>query len=635
MKKINSKTILTFVLVLVLVLSLVLVACNKKTTPTNNSNKGSQGGGSSQGGSGGQGGGQGIDPTDISILDPGDGTPQHNKAIIYVTALFGGGLYNEETQETVWDPFNTEFDLYEHWAPNTPSIYDLGGVMAEFEAEKDVFPDIASALTFNKGTLLYEMSLDQDGNGINPHVVPANNKPVDKDGYRINCYYGAVAIYKQFILNTRKEFGDEYDCIMFNQDWRKSPADSAKVLEDFIAEKGYEKVIFMSHSMGGPVVNSYLARSEANREKVEMYLAYAPATLGSFDAYGAMTCPKAYLGNFLKTFGFDLNQMLADGGVVGGMVQSFLDNIDKFFNNNWGMMALCPSYEFINSYQLAGDSQGGLRVDGKKIGLCEDPDDPDAVEAAKHELYDFYNTLNWAIYTEEYTVIEGVGANEREVTKTRPVHYEEGATFAGDSVNPAGGTLRIKSGMDVKKGVVEVENFDDAEATLVDCDLVCVEKGGKLYVLLDVNGNPYSVNKRGDRIKYGAARLKTYYEGLFVDGQIAMSYVNYYMFLGTNIQTTITGISMTSGEVDEYGYPTYTCEVINNDRARVGREGYIGGDGMVCTYASLAGMDWDEMEAAGRLYEYKNYWHADVGGAWPLLGDDVLALLDDLINAKK
>ncbi len=624
MRKFSMKSVLVFALVLVLALSVGLVACDKKdssqSTPV-----------------------QPVRPVDVDPvptvvdLDPNyDPDNHHSNAIIYVTALFGGGLYNKETNEPVWDPFVTEFDLYDHWAPTSPTIYDFSGVLSEFSEEMgNAFTTIMDALSFEEGTLLYDMTLDQDGNGLNPNVVAANinsnfEKPVDINGAPLHCYYGAVAIYKKFITETRSQlidkYGYDYDCLMFNQDFRKSPADSAAELEEFINSRGYQKVIFMSHSMGGPVVNSYLGRSKANRDKVELYMAFAPATLGSFDAFGAMTCPKDYLAAFLTTFGFNLEQTLADGGIVGGLVKSILDKIGIFFNNSSGMMALCPSYEFLNSVQLAGDSAGGLIVDGKKIGLCEDPSDPAAVEAAKNELYDFYNTLNWAVYVDED------GKN---------IHYEEGQELEDGSI------VRILSGKELMDGTASADNLGAVSARLVDCNTLALEKDGKVTIQVDVNGNPVLLNKLGDRIKYGAGRLKTYYSRLFVDGNIAMSPendINSYVFLGTNIPSTNTGCIMTTvvdkegnPVLDENtGYPMYSCKLIHDDLAPVGEEGWIGGDGMVCTYASLAGMDKDALDEAGRLIVKPDYWHADVGGAWPLLGADVLRLIDEVLsNAKK
>ncbi len=634
MRKFSVKSVLVFALVLVLVLSVGLVACNKN--------------GSSQAQPA-----QPVVPTPdpeptVVDLDPNyDPDNHHSNAIIYVTALFGGGLYNKKTNEPVWDPFYTEFDLYDHWAPQSSTIYDFAGVLGEFSAEMgDALTTILNALSFKEGTLLYDMTLNQDGNGYNPDVVAANinadfEKPVDIDGIPLHCYYGAVAIYKKFITETRSQlidkYGYDYDCLMFNQDFRKSPADSAAELEEFINSRGYQKVIFMSHSMGGPVVNSYLGRSQTNRDKVQLYMAFAPATLGSFDAFGAMQCPKDYLGAFLTTFGFDFQDLLSQyGGIVGNM----LAVIEQFFNNSSGMMALCPSYEFLNSVQLAGDSAGGLIVDGKKIGLCEDPSDPEAVEAAKTELYDFYNTLKWAIYLqdkvdEDGKVVKDASGNVIQV----PIHYEDGEELADGSI------VHILAGKELMDGTISADNLSAVAARLVDCNTLALEKDGKIMIQVDVNGNPVLLNKLGDRVKYGAGRLKTYYSRLFVDGNIAMSPengLNSYVFLGTNIKSTNTGCAMTTvvdGDGNPVldkntGYPTYSCKLIHDDLAPVGEEGWIGGDGMVCTYASLAGMDKDMLDEMGHLIVKPDYWHADVGGAWPLLGEDVLRLIDGVLSGK-
>jgi|GEM_PF-807961 len=617
----KTKRILTIFLVLLLVAALLatFVACANKSADPNESEI--------------------IDDDDekivdkIEMADPDDGV-KHKKAIIYVTALFGGGLYNTKTLEPVWDPFRADYDLYDHWAPSENTIYKFTEILLEYAKEMDsAATTIVKAMSYRPGTLLYDLSLDQDGNGLNKDVVPANYKPRYKNNLRMHCYYGAVGIYQNFMINSRKAFGDEYDCYMFNQDWRKSPGDSGKALEEFINENGWEEVVLMSHSMGGPVVNSYLARSQANRDKVKLYMAFAPATLGSFDAFGAMTCPSDYLGSFLTTFGFDFDYIFKGTSVVSafgkGYIEILLKRIEDFFNNNVGMMALCPSYEFLSSPQCAEGSEGGLFVDGVKLGVPEDPNDPASVEAAKSALYEFYNTLNWAIYYDIEDVLDEKGKpvkDEKGFEKKiyHLIHYTDGETLEDGNV------VRIVNGEDIKNGLVTVSNFDAVRENLVYCDCVCYEKGGALTVQTDVNGNPICVNKNGDRIKYGAARLRTYYDNLYVDGEIAMSKVNSYWFVGLDIKSSITGIRMTTKSVDENGYKQYSCEVVHDDVAKAGEEGWIGGDGMVCYYASLAGQDPDELREAGRLIELPNFWHADVGGAWPILGEYVYKYIGEI-----
>ena len=480
----------------------------------------------------------------------------HKKAIIYVTALFGGGLYNDETKAPAWDPFFTEMDLYDH--VDDEGNMDFIGILGEYTGDTSddrdwaddnpyggIMTMLTSALTFEEGTLLYDLSLDQDGNPLNPHVVPASKDSVDKDGNLLHVYYGAVGIYKPFIENPEKEFGKDYDVVTFNQDWRKNPAESAALLEQFINEKGYEEVIFMSHSMGGQVVNHYLARSQANRDKVKLYLAFAPATLGSFDAYAAMTCPLEYMTSFLATFNLDLSSLNLPID-INAMIQGGLDAVAPFFDNSEGMMALCPSWELLSSEQYANNAAGGFVVDGQRI-------------SSREELYDFYESMPWAFYLDEN-----------------------------------GDKIKVDDTSNVPAG--------------------------------------WYINKDGYRIKPGVAKVtqQNFFENMYVDGNIAMSYVNEYIFVGRGITSTITGINLTTIGHDEDGYPIYSYEIVHDDQAPVGTQGWIGGDGQVCLYASLAGQSYAGMKGAGRLIEIPGRWHMDVGGCWAILGDYVMDLIDDV-----
>lgn len=130
--------------------------------------------------------------------------------------------------------------------------------------------------------------------------------------------------------------------------------------------------------MGAPVVNNYLARSEANRNKVKLYMGFAPATLGSFDALAAMACPDVYVDNFLG--GMDLSGLPVD---VYAIVDSVVNGkLGDFFRNNQGLMSLVPSWQLISSDQYDDDNPA-ITVDGKAI-------------TTKEELYDLYRSMRWA-----------------------------------------------------------------------------------------------------------------------------------------------------------------------------------------------------------------------------------------------
>lgn len=306
-----------------------------------------------------------------------DKNEKNDKAIIYVTALFGGGLYDTEKGEAVWEPFKTEVDAVKVMKGEMP----MEDLVTHFKSEMtDILSLVSKAVSYKENTLLWDLTLDNDGNSYNPNIAPANGLPKDASGKVMDISHGAFGIYKNFVDNIAAEYGDRYDVMVYNQDWRLSPAVSAQSLEKFIDDNGYKEVIFMSHSMGAPVVNNYLARSEQNRQKVKLYMGFAPATLGSFDALAAMACPDVYVNNFLG--GMDLSSLPID---VNAIVDKVVNGkLGDFFRNNQGLMSLVPSWQLVSSDQYDEDNPA-ITVDGKAI-------------KTKEELYDLYKSMRWAKY---------------------------------------------------------------------------------------------------------------------------------------------------------------------------------------------------------------------------------------------
>lgn len=304
---------------------------------------------------------------------------KNDKAIIYVTALFAGGLYDQQTGVAKWEPFETEFDAGKLMAGELglDELLDIFEQSGEIPA---IIQLAIKAISYQEDTLLWELTLDNDGVGYNPNIVPANGLPKDANGKVMDISYGAFGLYKPFVDNISAKYGSEYDVMVYNQDWRQSPQKSAAELESFINAQGYSEVIFMSHSMGAPVVNSYLARSQSNRDNVKLYMGFAPATLGSFDALAALSCVDVYVNNFLV--GMDLSGLPFDvNQVVGDFVNGKLGD---FFRNNIGLMSLVPSWQLISSDQYDDDNPA-ITIDGEPI-------------STKEELYDFYKSLRWAKY---------------------------------------------------------------------------------------------------------------------------------------------------------------------------------------------------------------------------------------------
>lgn len=358
-----------------------------------------------------------------------------DKAIIYVTALFTGGLYDSQTNTALWEPFSSEFELYDYVNPDTSLNFE--GILeaikdSDFGVDEDGEPyDLISyalnAIEYKKGNLLWDLTLDQDGNGNNPNVIPANNFPKDKNGKVMDISNAVFGIYKPFIDEIKEVYGDEYEVETFNYDWRYSPADAGKKLEEYINHWGYKEVILMSHSMGGPTVASYLARSQANRDKVKLYMGFAPATMGSFDALCALTCIDEYVKNFVA--GMDLDESLLT--MLKGIIEGALTygGLGDFIYNNQGLMTLCPSWQLYDSEQY-GDGEYGIYIDGNPI-------------TTKEGLYDFYESLPWALY---YNY-------EKD---------EDGEVIDKTTYENWSGEYKNKDGQRIKEAVATLEDYYDS-----------------------------------------------------------------------------------------------------------------------------------------------------------------------------
>ncbi|MDR0490026.1 MAG: Ig-like domain-containing protein [Oscillospiraceae bacterium] len=91
-------------------------------------------------------------------------------------------------------------------------------------------------------------------------------------------------VYKKLITELRKEFQDSGDYVVdFSPyNWIGDLNDSVTDLENYIQEKKYEKVIFVTHSTGALLASGYVAKSLDNKKKVEKAILIAPPLYGTF-----------------------------------------------------------------------------------------------------------------------------------------------------------------------------------------------------------------------------------------------------------------------------------------------------------------------------------------------------------------
>lgn len=176
-------------------------------------------------------------------------TRKEKKAIVLIHGICGGALYDDNGQAV--------------WAMDMIDTSEL------------------TALLTDPYGLIDKMSLDEDGKS------PYNLRPADMNDERGR--YTMLSMFEPLQDALSEEFSDEYEVVVWQYDWRLDNLYSAKKLDQFIQSKGYDKIVFVTHSMGGNVVSQYLADNEKNKAKVELFIPLSTPFFGSIEAYYFLT----------------------------------------------------------------------------------------------------------------------------------------------------------------------------------------------------------------------------------------------------------------------------------------------------------------------------------------------------------
>jgi len=209
------------------------------------------------------------------------------KAIIIVPGIMGSGLGitdDDGTFNAVWDPFG---DVSIDSLMTADGDFD---VVAMLPLASTIY-EILAGLGNDDTDIFKIMSLDEDG-------VPLRDdlKPADFFGESEVLKYGTLGVYKQMYDSLEAEYGDEYDVVVYNYDWRCSVTDAAEGLEAMIKEQRYSSVSLLAHSLGGLVVSNYAGSSAENAEKIDLFVSLGTPFYGSITGMSAPTDPFYYLG---------------------------------------------------------------------------------------------------------------------------------------------------------------------------------------------------------------------------------------------------------------------------------------------------------------------------------------------------
>lgn len=169
---------------------------------------------------------------------------------------------------------------------------------------------------------------DDEGNPVHSNVYVAGweDKELWKYGANLKMIAGPDQqagegdVIRTLTQEIDAEYGDRYEVRAYQYDWRLDLRFLGQQLEEFINSQGYTEVILVTHSMGGMVASNYLARNEANREKVKLFVPIACPLLGSVEIYSYMETG-AFPG--YDNLPFDISSLTGFGNTIQSAYQLF------------------------------------------------------------------------------------------------------------------------------------------------------------------------------------------------------------------------------------------------------------------------------------------------------------------------
>ncbi|KNY24763.1 lipase/acyltransferase domain-containing protein [Pseudobacteroides cellulosolvens] len=190
----------------------------------------------------------------------------YKKGIIVIPGHIGTRLYEGSTK--VWPPQAMDPYIDSNGNPTEQSL--TGKYIAANLLLPGLGTLIVNRLVEKKTQEVYSSARNQfsrlefDTNG-NPKYNITTEPSVSKDGI-----YGTINTYGPIMTKLKQVFeSTSCEVCFFPYDWRLSFEETAKKLQEFINNKGFDSVTLVAHSAGGLVAAGYLALSEDNRKKVE------------------------------------------------------------------------------------------------------------------------------------------------------------------------------------------------------------------------------------------------------------------------------------------------------------------------------------------------------------------------------
>lgn len=250
------------------------------------------------------------------------------------------------------------------------AIIIIPGFMASILKDPDIGLEIAYenllGIMLNKkvldmGIQNYVVSLFTSGeNGVPvQELIPADMN--SKESFR-DAQFRMMEPIRRMLT---EKYGSVYDVLTWQYDWRQDNGVSAQKLEEFINQKGYSGVIFVTHSNGGQVVANYLKKPE-NRAKVQLFIPIAAPFLGSQAAEDALLADSYIIHtgyDIVDNLNFDVSPFISNFATVYNLLPMYPNGVDGInYHINDGVPVDSEGYkDFLAGFPKTHKTEGGLK----------------------------------------------------------------------------------------------------------------------------------------------------------------------------------------------------------------------------------------------------------------------------------
>ncbi len=428
--------------------------------------------------------------TPLLLLSGCDDKKEEKKAIVMMHGIGCGGFYDAETD----DPVFCFSDF------NSAEILNFITLATDFEGENG---------------LINRMAVNEDGTKKD-------------DGLRTGTMddptvYTVGNLFENMFDELEDEYSDDYDVLTFQYDWRLSTDTAAADLENYV--KDYDKVVLITHSMGGLVVSSFLQK-EANRAKVEKFIPISAPFYGAMDTvYFMYEGLFSAIGEMLSGNWFDLAAM---GNIkVAGMTLNAAVLID----------GIIPKA----SYPKAYDKDGRLNLGVAFDVLMSKLDSPEIVSLMKSAGVSADMIFD---------ILKGIGKNMYSLYDLFPTEQ-----FFAD----------LSYGLTDAPIEVEDDNLTYAEF------MTYLTEDSYLKTI---------TNFEAGGVKPQLSTLQAYQNAKYVDGKHVSTLVDTYYISGYGVKT-LTSVEVEDDDENEYEFNRYGDGLVSVWSATLGK--YYGGEAAITT----------------------------------------------------